>query len=124
MTVVRIVVGLLLLAHGLVHLLYLVPDVAEFPSQRSWLVNEAVRRPVCVALVAATIAASALLALSVWGMPGLADLWPVLAVAAGTLSLLLLVAYWDTRLVLGVAIDAAVIAVGVIQPAWVEDLLT
>ena len=124
MTVVRIVVGILLLAHGLVHLLYLFPDVAEFSTQRSWLVPEAARRPVSLALIAAGITASAMLALSVWGVPGLADAWPVWAVVAGTLSLLLLLAYWDTRLGLGVAIDAALITVGIVQPAWLRDLLT
>ncbi|KGN42839.1 hypothetical protein N801_11905 [Knoellia aerolata DSM 18566] len=115
---------MLLLAHGLVHLLYLFPDVAEFSTQRSWLVPEGARRPVSLALIAASIATSAMLALSVWGLPGLADAWPVWAVVAGTLSLLLLVAYWDTRLVVGVAIDAALIAAGIVQPAWLQDMLT
>ena len=32
MVAVRIVAGILLLAHGLVHLLYLVPDVSEFST--------------------------------------------------------------------------------------------
>jgi hypothetical protein len=124
MVVVRIVAGILLLAHGLVHLLYLAPDVSEFSTQRSWLVPEAGRQPVALALIAATIAASAALALAVWGVPGLAAAWPVLAVFAGALSLVLLVAYWDTRLILGVAIDGTLITLAVVQPAWLKDFMT
>jgi hypothetical protein len=33
---VRVVAGVLVLAHGLVHLLYLAPDVREFSIDRSW----------------------------------------------------------------------------------------
>lgn len=124
MVVVRIIAGILLLAHGLVHLLYLAPDVSEFSTQRSWLVPEAARQPVAVALIAATIAASAALALAVWGVSGLVAAWPVYAVFAGALSLVLLVAYWDTRLVLGVAIDGALIMLAVVQPAWLQDFMT
>ena len=68
--VIRIVTGVLLLAHGLVHLLYLAQDVPEFSIQDSWLVPESARRPVALALIAATIAAFAVLALAVWGCPG------------------------------------------------------
>ena len=37
MVLVRVAAGVLLLAHGLVHLLYLADDVPEFPMDRSWL---------------------------------------------------------------------------------------
>lgn len=117
MVAVRIVAGILLLAHGLVHLLYLVPDVSEFSTQVSWLVPEAARQPVAMVLIAATIVASAALALAVWGAPGLATAWPVLAVLAGAMSLVLIVAYWDARLMLGVAIDCALITLAVVRPA-------
>ena len=50
--VVRILCGALILAHGLVHLLYLAPDVAEFSLDRSWLVGEPLRRPLGLALMA------------------------------------------------------------------------
>ena len=49
---VRIVVGMLLLAHGLVHLLYLARDVPEFTLDHSWLVPDAARRPVGLVLMA------------------------------------------------------------------------
>ena len=123
MAVVRIVAGILLLAHGLVHLLYLVPDVTQFSTQRSWLVPEPARHAVAVALIAAIIVASAALALAVWGVPGLAAAWPVLAVLAGGLSFVLLVAYWDTQLVLGVVIDATIVTLAVVQPGWLKDFM-
>jgi hypothetical protein len=57
MVVVRIATGVLLAAHGLVHLLYLVSDVPEFSLDQSWLVPEAARRPLGLSLMAATVAA-------------------------------------------------------------------
>ena len=124
MVVVRILAGVLVIAHGLVHMLYLVPEVAEFSMERSWLVPEAARRPVALTLIATTIAASAALALAVWGVPGLAPAWPMVAALTGILSLVLLVAYWNTSLLLGVAIDLALIALAVLQPVWLENLLS
>jgi hypothetical protein len=38
MVVVRIAAGAFLVAHGLVHLLYLADDVPEFSMDQSWLV--------------------------------------------------------------------------------------
>ena len=119
---VRVVAGVLLLAHGLVHLLYLAQDVPEFSIEESWLVPESARRPVALALIAATIAGFAVLALAVWGVPGLSMAWPILAIIASTLSLVLLIAFWDTRVVLGVIIDAALITVAVTQPAWTQEI--
>ena len=120
--VIRVVTGVLLLAHGLVHLLYLAQDVPEFSIQDSWLVPESARRPVALALIAATIAAFAVLALAVWGMPGLSAAWPILAIIASTFSLVLLVAFWDTRVMLGVVIDIALITLAVTQPSWTQHI--
>jgi len=120
--VIRVVTGVLLLAHGLVHLLYLAQDVPEFSIQDSWLVPESARRPVALALIAATIAAFAVLALAVWGVPGLSAAWPILAIVASTFSLVLLVAFWDTRVLLGVIIDIALITLAVTQPSWTQHI--
>ena len=120
--VIRVVTGVLLLAHGLVHLLYLAQDVPEFSIQDSWLVPESARRPVALALIAATIAAFAVLALAVWGVPGLSAAWPILAIIASTFSLVLLVAFWDTRVMLGVVIDIALITLAVTQPSWTQHI--
>jgi hypothetical protein len=123
MVVIRIVLGVLLLAHGLVHLLYLARDVPEFSLASSWLVPESARRPVALVLIATTVAAFLLVALAIWGVPGLASIWPALTIAAASLSLVLLVAFWNNMLILGVAIDIALMAVGAIRPGWVEHIV-
>ncbi len=123
MIVVRVVVGVLLVAHGLVHLLYLAPDVPEFSIGRSWLLPEPARRPVARVLIAATVAGFALVALAVWGVPGLSAAWPALTIVACLLSMALLAAFWDTVLVIGIGIDVALLAVAVTQPAWADRLV-
>ena len=124
--VARVVAGLLLIAHGLVHLLYLVtePDDESYPFtlSRSWLLPERARRRVAISLIAATIMFFTLLGLAVWGVPGLSGLWPVLAIVAALSSLGLLIAFWDVWLTLGVAIDVALIVIAITRPGW-TDLL-
>lgn len=123
MVLVRIATGTLLLAHGLVHLLYLADDVPEFSIDRSWLVPGAARRPLALGLVAATIVGFLVVALAVWGLPGLSGWWPGVAVVACLLSMVLLGLYSDAWLMVGVAIDLAVLAVAVTHPDWVERLV-
>lgn len=123
MIVLRLFVGLVLVAHGLVHLLYLAADVPEFSLDRSWLVPEAGRRPVAYALMAATIVAFALVALAVWQVPGLAGVWPALTVIAAALSTVLLLLFWDWHLVLGLVINAALVAGALVRPAWLEQFM-
>jgi hypothetical protein len=123
MMAVRVVTGVLLLAHGLVHLLYLAPDVPEFSLDQSWLLPEAARRPLGLGLLVATVAAFALLALAVWGVPGLSAAWPAVTVAASVLSAVLLVVFWDLRLVFGLAIDVALLTIAVTRPDWAEQLV-
>lgn len=118
----RIVVGVLLIAHGLVHLLYIAPDT-PFSLDKSWLVPEGARRPVGYVLMGATIIAFLLVALALWGVPALSTVWPVVMIVAAGLSALLLVAFWNNQLVLGIIIDAALIAAAVIHPEWVEKLV-
>lgn len=124
--VIRAVAGLVLLAHGLVHLLYFVPEAKDanypFTLRSSWLVPDAARRPAGWTLAIGTVAAFALLALAVWGVPGLSAAWPVLALVAGGVSFALLVAFWNTRLVAGVAISVAVIVLAMVRPEWTEQV--
>ncbi|MGH8835906.1 MAG: hypothetical protein ACRDWG_13080 [Actinomycetes bacterium] len=93
----RVVAGLLVLAHGLVHLLYLIPEANNpsypFTLRSSWLIPQRSRLPVAVVLLAGTLLGFALLALALWGVPGLVDAWPVIAIAAALASLGLLVAF-------------------------------
>ena len=125
--IVRIVVGFLLLAHGLVHLLYLVPAAADpsypFSLARSWLLPESTRRPVALVLIAAVVLAFLASALALWGVPGLAGTWAEITIVAASLSLALLVAFWDRQLWIGVLIDALLVAAALVRPSWVDALL-
>lgn len=121
-TLLRVVGGGLLIAHGLVHLLYLVGDVREFRLDDSWVVPRDAARPVGMTLITATIIASVLLGLAVWGVPGLAALWHVWALVAAITSLVLLTAFWDNHLVFGVAIDLVLVALAVTQPGWTDRI--
>jgi len=122
-TAVRMVVGVVLLAHGLVHLLYLAPDVEAF-SIGSGPLPEQARRPVALALLTATVLASVLVALSVSGVPGLSGVRPFLVVVAAGLSALLLLLFWDRQLVLGLGIDAALVVLALWRPSWVQHVLS
>ena len=121
-TLLRVVVGFLLVAHGLVHLLYLAEDVPEFTLDDSWLIPESASRYVAVVLMWGTVAAFAFLGLAVWGVPGLVASWPAIAITASVLSLVLLAAFWNWALVFGVLIDLALIAIAVIRPGWTEAI--
>ena len=123
--VLRVVVGGLLVAHGLVHLMWFASakDASwPFHLDRSWLLPEQARRPVGIALIAVVVAAFALLGLAVWGVPLLASTWVGLAVVGGAASLAVLVAYWDRQLVWGVAIDVVVLVVALWRPGWTDSL--
>jgi hypothetical protein len=124
---IRIAAGLFLVAHGLVHLLYVMPkqDDPSFPFtlKESWLIPAAVRRPSGVVLVTETVTAFALLGLAVWGVPGLSSAWPVLAIVAAALSLSLLVAFWNSHLFVGIGIDLALVALALTRPEWIEKIV-
>ena len=122
MIVLRGLVGLLLVAHGLVHLLYLAKDAPEFSTETSWLVPKAWRRPVAGTLTGATVVGFALLgwelgrARTTGRLAGRGDhgQWRIGA-ADGRLL--------PPRLLLGLAIDAALVAVALTQPGWSETLV-
>jgi hypothetical protein len=121
----RIIVGTLLVAHGLVHLLWFAPNDDPgwpFRLDRSWLLSDTARKPVAVALVALTVAGFGLLGLAVWGVPGLVSIWPGLAIVAAAVSLLALVLFWNGQLVWGVALDLAIIVVACWRPGWTDRL--
>jgi hypothetical protein len=123
MVLMRMLGGILLLAHGLVHLLYLADDVPEFSLDRSWLVPEAVRRPLGLGLVVATTVTFAILALAVWGVPGVSAVWPAVAVVACLSSGVLLTLFWSWQLILGVAIDIGLVVVAGTRPSFLEPFL-
>lgn len=124
--ILRIAGGILLISHGLVHLLYLVSDAEDpdspFTLTRSWLFPEAARRPVAVVLIAITILAFVLLALAVWRVPGLSTAWPALAIVASLASLVTVIAFWSIQFVAGAAIDVAVLLIALVRPRWTERI--
>ncbi|WP_377108544.1 hypothetical protein [Propionicimonas sp. T2.31MG-18] len=109
---IRVVLGAMLLAHGCVHLLYLATE-PSFSLEHSWLVPAPVRRPVAHTLLVAIIGAFAILALAVWGVPGLAAAWPILAIIAAALSTALLSLFWNWQLGLGILINAVLVAASI-----------
>jgi hypothetical protein len=123
---VRIVLGMLVVAHGLVHLLWFAPSHDDpawpFRLDRSWLLSEATRTPIAIVLITLVVAGFALLGLAVWGIPGLTSIWPALAIGAAIPSLAALVLFWDRQLQWGIAIDVALIVVALWRPAWTDHL--
>jgi hypothetical protein len=121
--VARLVVGGLLLAHGAVHLLYLLPVPAKdanypFLLDKSWLIPESLRRGVGGTAAVAIAAIYLLVALGVWGVPGVANGVRGLLIAGSVASAALFVAYWHPWLSLGMLIAVALLLVAIIQPGW------
>ena len=108
----------LLIAHGAVHILYLVPQPAAtsggvtwpFDVVRAWPVSSAgldpgLARVVATALVAGVVIGFALAGLSTLGLILPAGWWPALVSVSAALSLLLLVLFFDPQLLAGIALD-------------------
>ena len=115
--------GLFLVAHGLVHGLFVVPRPPDagpswpFDPSESWLLNRLGVEPdparaIAAGLVAVTVVAFIVTAFTVIGILP-ADWLQVLAIASASVSLILLGTFFHPWLVIGVAIDAAIVwAVG------------
>lgn len=119
----RVVLGLFLVAHGLVHVMYVVPEPAReqgglewpFHLDRSWALSGLggdVVRSIGILLMVLTIAAFA-----VAGVALLADLgwWSEAAIVAAASSTALLALFFHPMLVLGLAINAYVLSVAVLS---------
>lgn len=109
----RVLFGLFLVAHGLIHASCLSarPDGARawpFDLGHSWLfpgLGEAALRPLGLVLVIATAGGFALAGLGVLGLPVLQVVWRVLLVLGAGASLLLLGLFWHPWLALGVLLS-------------------
>lgn len=119
----KIVMALFLIAHGLVHAgLAAAPDPGDpdtkpgafFTSpERSWLLPKLGLNPgsikwLGITLVALSTLGFVLAGLGLFGVPGLNEMWRMLAIISAGLSLLLLVLFWHTWLIVGVLIDIGV----------------
>ncbi len=123
--VARLTAAGLLVVHGLTHLLWFVPSDSESWPYRvdgSWLLHEAsVARPVATVLVILTVIGFLLVGLAVAGVHPLGVLWPGLAAPVATLSLLMLVTFWDPRLTFGAVVN---VAIAVTAAWWTEWRMT
>ena len=113
---VRVIVGLFLVAHGLVHLLYFVPrpDDPAYPfvPKDRWFAKALGLQPSAAKAVARTLAVVCAIALAISGVALLAsaDLWEPAAVVGSATSLLLMLLFFHPWLVIGIAIDVAILA--------------
>jgi hypothetical protein len=114
----RILFGLFLVAHGLIHASYLTPAPSgagpawPFDLGRSALLGalgEPTLRVLGMGLAAMTVATFLLAGLAFLGWLGIGDWWVPLAIAGSVASLLLLVIFWHPWLALGVVIDIALL---------------
>jgi hypothetical protein len=119
----------LVLAHGLIHLMFLVrPPAATargtgpawpFDLDRSWLLREPGRertvRRVGAVLVAITVACAVLGALAIVGVLVPREWWNGLVVSAAVSSLLLIAIGFSPMLLVGVGIDVALLWLGLVS---------
>lgn len=135
MTAGRWLLAALLLGHGLVHLLFVVPASAAdggtewpFDLARSWLVtgvglDASLVRAVAMGLIAIVVGGFALAALSTVGVVVPIDWWrPLVAVSAGASAAVLLLAF-QPQLILGLGMDGVLLWVAV-AGAWVPSVVT
>lgn len=111
---VRVVLGSLLLAHGLIHASYLAPRpssarVWPFDLGQTWLVSGGTLREYGIFLSVLATAAFVLAGLGVLGVPVLRRAWRVVALLGATASLYLLGLFWDAWLLVGLLISLAVV---------------
>ncbi len=127
----RWLLAALLIGHGVVHVFFAVPTPAAsdggaawpFDMAESWVVTRAgldltLVRGIGVVLIAVTVGAFALAALSTVGLIVPSGWWqPTIAVGA-VASAAMLVLFFEPQLVLGLGIDAVLLWV-VVTRAWV-----
>ena len=116
--------ALFLIAHGLVHAgLAAEPNPNDPESKpgafftsisRSWLLpklglNAAAVQWIGLILVALATLDFILAVLGVFGVPGLSEVWRTVSVVSACVSLLLLVLFWHSWLIVGMLIDVALL---------------
>jgi hypothetical protein len=113
----RIVFGVFMSAHGLIHLLWFVPTPDDpkwpFTIEKSpllpWLSSKWLRVK-AIALVALIIGGYVVAALGLFGVPGLSQIWGTAAIVASALSIVATAIFWNRQLIFGPIIDIAIIA--------------
>ncbi len=126
----RWLLAALLVGHGLVHLMFVMPAPAATASGSRWPfdiarsralsgvgLDASVVRLVGFALVAVVVTGLALAALSAVGILVPPGWWPATLVVSTLASAVLLVTFFDPQLVLGLGIDAGLLWI-VTSRAW------
>lgn len=119
-TALRVLAGAVLVAHGAVHLLFLLRADGDprypFGVHRLAGLRPSARRPVGAALAGVVVVAATALGLAVWGVSWLGPAWPVLAVLTAAASLLLVALVRDRRLALGAVINLGLLVLAAVRP--------
>lgn len=119
----KYLISFFLAAHGLLHLSYLTPkpDDPNYPFDftRGWFADivGSTAGAIGATLVTVTALAFIVAALAYVGVPGFVDFGKAAAVTGAISSLILLILFWHTWLILGVVIDL-VILYGIFQLNW------
>jgi uncharacterized membrane protein YphA (DoxX/SURF4 family) len=115
--ITRILVGLFLVAHGLVHLLYLTPRPEEdqsypFVPETRWITRALGLEPARARKLAGALAVVAAVAFAVAGCALIVDaaIWQPAAVVASSISLALLLVFFHPWLLIGIGLDIVIIA--------------
>ena len=110
------IIGLFLVAHGVAHVGLAASPIPNDPDSKpgafftattqSWLLprlglDAAAARGFGIAMVALAALGFLLAGLGALGVPGLSAIWRPVAVVAACASLLLLIVYWQTRIMVG-----------------------
>lgn len=119
----RVILGAFLVAHGLVHLLYVTPGPKDDPAHpfvpgSRWIVRAVGIAPGTAKAVAGAMAVLSAVLFAVAGIAALADasMWQPTAVVASVCSLVLMLLFFHPWLLIGIAIDVAIIA----DVAWLH----
>jgi hypothetical protein len=114
---VRAVAGVFLIAHGLVHLLYLLPRPENDPTypfvpETRWFSGAVGLEAGAAKTIAAALSIGVALVFLISGIAvfASADIWAAAAAVGSLLSLTLLVLFYHPWLSIGVVIDIAILA--------------
>ena len=114
---VRVIAGLFLVAHGLIHLMYVTPPPKDDPKypfvpEERWFPRAVGLEPGAAKGVARTLATTCVVLFVIAGIALLANtsLWKPAAVTGSVVSLVLMLLFFHPWLVFGIAIDAAIVA--------------
>jgi len=128
----KIVLGILIIAHGFVHaILAVAPNPADAnakpgafftTAERSWLLPQlslsaSAVQWIGIILVVLSTLGFVLAGLGVFGIAGISAIWRTMAVISSCISLVLLIVFWHPWLPVGVLIDIAIL-VALLWAKW------